>query len=189
MRAKAPRKGGGRHPPARRPGGRSVPWGCRCLWRQMRQWHGASRGRSRRRSIHGGGGHCHLAGGEGGRWPNDVGPSGGLGGALLGRWAEPAIHGCGGLAAGSGSNLAATTILITRPCPPIPFNTCGWPFGGRGCCSSLAAHGCPCSHSASCWGAPVGGPGEQLEAPGPRWGSAGGGHGKGGVAGSPPRPR
>ena len=37
-------------------------------------------------------GHCHLGGGEGGRWPHDVGPSGGPGGALLGGWVEPAAR-------------------------------------------------------------------------------------------------
>ena len=31
-----------------------------------------------------GAGCCHLGGGEGGRWPNDVGTSRGLRGALLG---------------------------------------------------------------------------------------------------------
>ena len=69
-----------------------------------------------------GAGCCHLGGGEGSRWPNDTGPGGGLRGALLGGWAKPAAHGCGGLAAGGGSNLAAATILTTRPCTPVPFN-------------------------------------------------------------------
>ena len=55
-------------------------------------------------------------------------PGGGLRGALLGGWAEPATHGCGGLAASGGGNLAAATILTTHPCPPIPFDACGWPI-------------------------------------------------------------
>ena len=135
-----------------------------------------------------GAGCCHLGSGEGGRWPANMGPSGGLRGALLGGWAKPAAHGCGGLATSSGRNLATATNLTTRPCPPVPFDAHGWPFGRRGRCSVLAAHGCPCSYSASCRGVPVGGPGKRPEVPGPWWASAGGGRGEGGVAGSPPRP-
>ena len=144
-----------------------------------------------------GAGCCHLGGGEGSRWPDDMGPGGGLRGALLGSWAEPATRGCGGLAAGAGGNLAtggggnlaATTILTTRPWPPIPFDARGWSFGRLGQCGGLAARGCPCSHAASCRGAPVGGAGWQPEAPGSWWAGAGGGRGEGGVAGSPPRPQ
>ena len=132
-------------------------------------------------------GCCHLGGGEGSRWPNDVGPGGGLRGAFLGSWAEPATHSCSGLAAGSGGNLAATTILTTCPCPPVPFHACGWSFGGHGCCGRLATHGCPCSYSASCRGAPVRGAGQWPEAPRPWWAGAEGGRGEGRVAGSPLR--
>ena len=39
--------------------------------------------------------HCHLGGSEGGLWPANVGPGGGLGRALLGGWAEPAARSCG----------------------------------------------------------------------------------------------
>ena len=42
-----------------------------------------------------GAGCCHLGGGEGGPWPDDMGPSGGLRGALLGGWAKPATGGSG----------------------------------------------------------------------------------------------
>ena len=135
-----------------------------------------------------GAGCGHLGGGEGRRWSNDVVPGGGLRGTLLGSWAKPATRGCGGLATGSSGNLATTTNLTTDPCPPVPFDAHGWPFGGRRCCGKLAARGCPCSHAASCWGALLGGVGWRPEAPGLQWDGAGGGRGEGRVAGSPPRP-
>ena len=93
---------------------------------------------------------CHFGGDKGGCWPADTGPGGGLGGTLLGRWAEPATHGCGGLATSGGGSLANPPILTTCPCPAVPFNACSWPLASHGCCCSLAAHGCPSSHPATC---------------------------------------
>ena len=80
-----------------------------------------------------GAGRGHLGGGKGSCWPNDMALGGGLGDALLGGWAKPAAHSCGSLATSGGGNLAAATILTTRPCSPIPVNARSWPFGGRGC--------------------------------------------------------
>ena len=76
------RRGGGR-PPVRRPSGRHA------LWRHhprrwTRRWCGTSHGRSKRQAGPEGAGRCHLGGSEGGRWPVNIGPSGGLGRALLG---------------------------------------------------------------------------------------------------------
>ena len=136
-----------------------------------------------------GAGCCHFGSGEGGCWPTNVGPSGGLGGALLGGWAEPAARGCGGPAASGGGNIATPPNLTTCPCPPIPFNASGWRFAGLGYCCSLATFCCPYSYPASCWAVLVGELAQWPEAPEPWWPRAGGGRGKGGVVDSPPRPR
>ena len=101
---------------------------------------------------------------------------------------KPAACSCGGLAAGSGGNLAPPPNLTIRPCPPVPFDAHGWPFAGLGRCCSLAARGYPCSHPASCWAMLVGELAEQPEVPRPWWPRAGGGHGEGRVVDSPLRP-
>ena len=131
-----------------------------------------------------GAGRCHLGSGEGGHWPANAGPAGGLGWALLGGWAEPAAHGCGGLAAGSGGNLATPPILTTHPCPTIPFDTRGWPLASCGCCCGSAAHSCPSSCLVPCQSTLVGEPAKQLEAPKPWRARAEGEGSEGGVAGA-----
>ena len=124
---------------------------------------------------------CHLGSGEGGRWPTNVGPSGGLGRALLGNWAKPAAHACDGLATGSGGKLATSPTLTIHPCPPIPFDAYGWPFTWSGHCHSLATHGCPSSCPASHWATPAREPAERPEVPKPWWPGAGGGRAEGRV--------
>ena len=89
----------------------------------------------------------------------------GLVGRLLGGWAEPAAHGCGGLATGGGGILATPPTLTTRPCPTFPFNAHGWPFAGHGHCCGLATHGCPCGCPMSCWVTPAGEPAKKPEVP------------------------
>ena len=85
-------------------------------------------------------GHCHLIGGEGGRWPTNMGPAGGLGGALLGGWSKPAVHGCSGSVASGGGYLATLPTFATCSCPTVPFDACGHLLAGLGCsCSSLTA--------------------------------------------------
>ena len=136
-----------------------------------------------------GAGHCHLDGGEEGCWPTNTGPSGGLGGTLLGGWAKPAARGCGTPAAGSGGNLTPPPTLTICPCPPSPFDAHGQLFSTHGRCGDLATHGCPCSYPASCRPMPAGGPAKWLEVPGPWWARAEGWCGEGGVADTPLRPR
>ena len=131
---------------------------------------------------------CHLGCGEGCHWPTNARPAGGLGRALLGGWAKPATHSCGGLAAGGGGCFTTPPILTTHPCTPVPFNACGQPLAGLGCCCSLAAHGCLNSHPMPCWVAPAGELAKWPEVLKLRWPGAGGGGGQGGVAGAPPRP-
>ena len=119
-----------------------------------------------------------------------MGPSGGLGQALLGGWAKLATCSCGGPAAsGSGNSTATPPTLTTHPWPPFPFDAHGWPFAGCGCCCGLAIVAAPAAipHPAGqC----------RLESwpSGQRHPSHGGleleqGGGEGGVAGSPLRPR
>ena len=135
-----------------------------------------------------GAGCCHLGGGVAGHWLANMGASGGLVGALLGSWAEPAAHGGGSLPASGGGNLAPATILTTRPCPPIPFDTRSWLFARLGCCCSLAARGCPSSHAVTGWAMPFGESAKWDEALGPWRASGRGGCGEGGVADPLPRP-
>ena len=111
-------------------------------------------------------GHCHLRGGEGGCWPANVGPAGGLGGALLGGWAKPATHGCSSLAASSGGYLATPPTLAGHPCPAVPLDTCGQLLAGLGCCcSSLTTRGCPSSCPTPCWEMSVGELAKQPQMP------------------------
>ena len=108
--------------------------------------------------------------------PTNVGPSGGLGWALIGGWAKPAAHSCGSPATGGSGNLATNgggilatpPTLTTGPCPAFSLNACGWPFAGLGHCCGLAAHGCPSSHLEPCWVMPDGEPAKQPEAPEPQ---------------------
>ena len=68
----------------------------------------------------------------------------GLGGALLGGWAEPAAFSCSGPAAAGGGYLATPPNFTTHSCPTIIFNTCGRLLAGLGLfCSSLATCGWP----------------------------------------------
>ena len=165
-RAKVPRKKNGSRPPVRMPGGRHVLRSCRPP-RWMWRWCGSSKGRRGSRAGMEGAGRCHLGGGEGGHWPANAGPSGGLGRALLGGWVEPATRSCGFPAASGGGNLASPPTLTIRPSPSIPFDTRVWPFAGCRHCGGLAAHGCPSSHPMSCWAMPAGEPAKQPEAPEP----------------------
>ena len=125
-------------------------------------------------------GRCQLSGGEGGHWPVNMGPTGGLGGAVLGGWAEPAASG--------GGHLAIPPILIICPYPAVPFNACGQPSASLGSCCSSAAHGCPSSRPMPCWVMLVGEPVKWLEALELWWPRAREGGGKGGVVGAPLRP-
>ena len=120
-------------------------------------------------------GRCHLGGSEGGHWPTNAGSAGGLGGALLGGWAEPATCSCGGLVTLSGSHLATPPILTTHPCPAVPLDASGQPLAGLGCCCSSATCDCPSSHPTPCWVMLVGKPAKWLEAPKLRWPRTGGG--------------
>ena len=117
-----------------------------------------------------GAGHCHLGGGEGGRWPTNVGPSGGLGWALLGSWAKPATRSCGSLASQWWWQLSHPTYPHHLSLPPHPLR-CPW----LALCWAwmlqwgLATCGCPSSHPASCWATLAGELAERLEAPEPWW--------------------
>ena len=98
-------------------------------------------------------GCCHPRGGDGRSWPVNAGAARGLGGALLGGWAEPAILSCSSSATHSGGYLATPPTFTScglraaHSCPNIPFNACGHLLAGLGYfCSFLATCGCPCGH-------------------------------------------
>ena len=102
-----------------------------------------------------------LRGGDGGGWPINTGPGRGLGGDLLGGWAEAATCGCSSSVAGSGGYLATPPTFATCSRPIVPFNTyshlCSH-LAGFGCsCSFLATCGCPYSHPTPSRVMPAGG--------------------------------